>query len=81
VVVSRGMRKNFGVHWTRTLLGCFASLLMPVLFVLYVWVEKVRKVSRFAAEKMEGDGAERGRVRRRRLIWGRNVGTLFKAGC
>jgi hypothetical protein len=54
---------------------------MPVLLVLYVWVEKVRKVSRFAAEKMEGDGAERGRVRRRRLIWGRNVGTLFKAGC
>ena len=58
-MVSRGMWKNFGVHWTRTLLGCLASLLMSVLFVLYVWVEKVRKVSRFAAEKMEGDGAER----------------------
>jgi hypothetical protein len=57
-IISRPMWGNLGTHWTCTLLGCLAALLIPVPFALFKWGYRVRKISRFASHKSLVDGAE-----------------------
>ena len=42
------MYANLGFRWASTLLGCIASLLAVIPFVLFFWGPKIRARSRFA---------------------------------
>ena len=57
-IVSGPMWTNLCTHWTCTLLGCLAAVLVPVQFVLYTWGHKFRAISQFEGEKMLHDHAE-----------------------
>jgi len=57
-VAAGPLYSNLGTHWTCTLLGCIATLLMPVLFVFYKWGPKIRQFSRFARKKELANEAE-----------------------
>lgn len=48
VVVSRPMYENLGVHWTLTVLGGIAVVMVPVPFVLWRLGEGIRGRSKFA---------------------------------
>jgi len=41
--------ENLGVHWTLTVLGGISAVMVPVPYLFYVYGEKVRGWSRFAA--------------------------------
>lgn len=49
------MFHNLGIQWAGTLLGCLAALLAPVPFVFYIWGDRIRAMSKFAA----GPGLDR----------------------
>lgn len=48
VEVALPMYKNLGVHWTLTLLGCLAALLVPVPYVFYRSGPWIRSRSKYA---------------------------------
>ncbi|SZE99620.1 unnamed protein product [Blumeria hordei] len=50
-IVSIDMWETLGTQWTCTLLGGIASLLVPIPFILWVWGERIRKISKFAGQK------------------------------
>lgn len=50
VMAARPMYMNIGVHWTITLLGCVAVILVPAPYVLYKYGPRLRKRSSFAIE-------------------------------
>jgi DHA1 family multidrug resistance protein-like MFS transporter len=50
VMASRPMFENIGSHWTMTLLGCVAVLLVPAPYVLFKYGPRLRKKSPFAIE-------------------------------
>ncbi|KAI9825539.1 MAG: hypothetical protein M1819_000531 [Sarea resinae] len=47
-MISRPMYNGIGVHWTATLLGCLALLLMPAPLVFYHFGPTIRRKSTFA---------------------------------
>ncbi|KHJ32287.1 putative mfs dha1 multidrug resistance protein [Erysiphe necator] len=51
-IISEDMWGALGVHWTCTLLGCIATILVPVPFILYIMGERIRKSSKFASESL-----------------------------
>jgi len=57
-VAAGPLYSNLGTHWACTLLGCIATLLVPIPFVFYKWGPKIRQISRFAGKKELADGAE-----------------------
>lgn len=50
VMAARPMYKGIGVHWTMTLLGCVAVVLVPAPYVLYKYGNGLREKSPFAIE-------------------------------
>jgi len=42
------MFDSLGIEWALTLLGCVASLLIPVPFVFYFRGAQIREISRYA---------------------------------
>ncbi|KAJ4367845.1 hypothetical protein N0V86_009683 [Didymella sp. IMI 355093] len=50
VMAARPMFENIGSHWTMTLLGCVAVLLVPAPYVLFKYGPRLRKKSPFAIE-------------------------------
>ncbi|KAL4740165.1 major facilitator superfamily domain-containing protein [Aspergillus similis] len=44
------MFNAIGVNWTGTLLGCVATILMPIPLLFYLYGHRIRSKSRFAAE-------------------------------
>jgi hypothetical protein len=48
-VVGIPFYQNMGVHWTLTILGCIAALLVPVPYVFYMYGAKIRARSKYAA--------------------------------
>lgn len=51
------MFKNLGTEWAGTLLGCLASLLVPVPFLFYYFGQKIRSSSKYAIAE-DGDELE-----------------------
>ncbi|POS87784.1 hypothetical protein EPUL_001691, partial [Erysiphe pulchra] len=51
-IISEDMWGTLGAQWTCTLLGCLATILVPVPFILYIMGERIRKVSKFASERL-----------------------------
>lgn len=51
-IISEDMWGTLGVQWTCTLLGCLATILVPIPFVLYVMGERIRRISKFAGERL-----------------------------
>ena len=49
VIASRPMYQGIGVHWTMTLMGTMAALLVPVPWVLYVYGRRISCRSKFAS--------------------------------
>lgn len=49
VIASRPMYQGIGVHWTMTLMGTLATLLVPVPWVLYVYGRRISSRSKFAS--------------------------------
>lgn len=43
VMVARPMYEGIDVHWTMTLLGCVALMLVPATFVLYRYGSRLRE--------------------------------------
>lgn len=43
------MYKNLGTHYTCTVLGAIAALVMPVPYILYKFGSKVRAKSKYSA--------------------------------
>jgi DHA1 family multidrug resistance protein-like MFS transporter len=55
------MFQNLGIQWSLTLLGCLASLLMPVAVIFYFKGAHIRQISKYnprAPEKTPLNGAE-----------------------
>jgi DHA1 family multidrug resistance protein-like MFS transporter len=48
VIAARPMYNGIGVHWTMTLLGCIATLLVPAPWVLHNYGSQLRSKSHFA---------------------------------
>lgn len=48
-VVGIPFYQNLGVHWTLTILGAISALMAPLPYVFYVYGEKIRSHSKFAA--------------------------------
>lgn len=48
IVASRPMYQGLTVHWTLTLLGCLAVVMVPVPFVLFRFGDRIRRKSKFA---------------------------------
>jgi DHA1 family multidrug resistance protein-like MFS transporter len=49
VMAARPMYEGIGVHWTMTLLGCVAIILVPAPYLLLRYGEKLRERSQFAS--------------------------------
>ena len=45
---SQYMFKSLGIQWAATLLGCVATLLVPIPIIFYIYGPKVREKSSFA---------------------------------
>lgn len=41
--------ENLGVHWTLTILGAISAIMVPVPYLFYIFGEKIRSYSKFAA--------------------------------
>lgn len=50
VMAARPMYEGIGVHWTMTLLGCVATILVPAPYVLFKYGKSLREKSSFAIE-------------------------------
>ena len=50
VLFSTAMFHNEGIQWTGSILGCLTSLLAIIPFAFYIWGEKIRGMSKFAAK-------------------------------
>lgn len=53
-VVGIPFYSNLGVHWTLTILGGISALLVPIPYLLYIYGEKVRALSKYAVVHDEG---------------------------
>jgi DHA1 family multidrug resistance protein-like MFS transporter len=49
VMAARPMYEGIGVHWTMTLLGCIATILVPAPYLLFRYGRKLREKSEFAS--------------------------------
>lgn len=52
-ILAHIMYRHLGPHWTSTLLGCIATIFLPVPYVLFQWGNRVRKWSRYAESEFE----------------------------
>ncbi|KAK6538787.1 hypothetical protein TWF694_010354 [Orbilia ellipsospora] len=51
-MAARPMYEGIGVHWTMTLLGCFATLLVPGPFLLHKYGHRLREKSLYAKSEV-----------------------------
>jgi hypothetical protein len=54
VIAARPMFEGIGVHWTLTLLGCIAVLLVPAPLVFWKYGAKLREKSKYAKGEKDG---------------------------
>ena len=54
VGVAPSIWRNLGVQWTLTVMGCVATMLTPVPYVLYIWGPCIRVRSRYACGLCRG---------------------------
>ncbi|KAI0999736.1 putative efflux pump [Podosphaera aphanis] len=57
-IISPDMWKKLGTNYTCTLLGCIATALIPVPIILWFYGEKIRKISKYAKDKLDVQKAE-----------------------
>ena len=49
------MFKGMGIEWASTLLGCVATLLVPIPIIFYLYGQKIRAKSKFAPTPVSPD--------------------------
>jgi DHA1 family multidrug resistance protein-like MFS transporter len=52
------MFDKLGVEWSLTLLGCFASVLAPVPIIFYFYGARIRQISKYNPQVVQGKPAQ-----------------------
>lgn len=49
-IISKEIWDKLGTQWTCTVVGCIATILTPIPYIIWHWGESLRRVSKFAGE-------------------------------